>query len=160
MVQSYQYEWFRIIDLSAIVQQGEYPLLELHHKYGRIVFQLYAGCSGCDFTSHPSGIPGIGYAHFIDAVGTVEEELSSVSLADALCEHKRKEVEKVYTSPKEIEDHLQNIVNVYTHGKVYHSDSNIVNMVGTRVEAATAQSKLHMVGDVNSRDQREHSGDF
>ena len=38
------------------IKEGGYPLLDLRKKYGIIVFQLYAGCLGCDFTECvPSG---------------------------------------------------------------------------------------------------------
>ena len=62
----YTSDWFRIIDLDPPnIKEGEYPMINLYQKHGRIVLQLYAACSGCDFTQAESGIPGIGYETFI-----------------------------------------------------------------------------------------------
>ena len=65
IVSKYKSDCHRIIDLESTVDAGEYPLFDLFRKYGRIVFQLYAGVSGCDFTFHYSGIPQLGIAKFI-----------------------------------------------------------------------------------------------
>ena len=66
-------QYYRIIDLNADVKDGDFPLIDLYKKYGRIVFQLYAGVSGCDFTKAESGIVGIGYESFISAAKNVGE---------------------------------------------------------------------------------------
>ena len=50
VVKAYHHELYRIIDLEADVPEGEYPPYDLYCKHGKIVFQLYAACSGCDFT--------------------------------------------------------------------------------------------------------------
>ena len=65
LVKSYHSELYRVIDLDADVEDGEYPLLDLFKIHGKIVFQLYAGCRGCDFTQHRFGIVGVGYKQFV-----------------------------------------------------------------------------------------------
>ena len=61
IVKEFQYEYFRMIDLMSDVEPGEYSLLEIYKKHGKIVFQLYAACLGCYFTTHRSSIKGVGY---------------------------------------------------------------------------------------------------
>jgi len=113
IVESYRHERYRLINLSAEVQPGEYPLVDLYQKHGRITFQLYAACTGCDFTTHPSGIPGIAYSHFVGAAAEVDGELSAQSLADALWDHRRGIVEPAgYKPTEEIRVHLQSIIDI------------------------------------------------
>ena len=50
VVQSWTSESYRMIDLTEPSTNGELPLYDLYVEHGRILFQLYAGCSGCDFT--------------------------------------------------------------------------------------------------------------
>lgn len=44
IVKGFMHEWYRIIDLTAEVEEGNYPLFDLFKKNdnGKIVFQLYA----------------------------------------------------------------------------------------------------------------------
>jgi len=39
-----------VIDLKADAPAGEYPLLDIYSKHGKVVFQLHAACIGCDYT--------------------------------------------------------------------------------------------------------------
>ena len=50
LVGKYRTKWYHIIDLHSNVATGEYPLFDLYKDHGRLIFQLYTGCSGCDFT--------------------------------------------------------------------------------------------------------------
>lgn len=84
IVRSFGAQVYRIIDLNADVREGEYPLIDLYKKHGVIVFQLYAGVSGCDFTEAESGINGIGYKSFIDAATKVGENLNANTLTTEL----------------------------------------------------------------------------
>ena len=91
----------------------------------------------------------------------MDGKLSAQSLAGALWDAKKAIVEAAgYRSAEEIRIHLQNIVDVYAGGKVYDRDSNIVDLSGQHVENATAQSKRHMAGELNSKTRVEHSKDF
>ena len=65
LVKGFLHEWYRVIDLDANTTAGEYPLLDLYKNHGKVVFQLYAGCRGCDFTNTRSGIQGLGFKKFI-----------------------------------------------------------------------------------------------
>ena len=78
----------RVIDLCADVEEGEYPLYDLFRQHGRIIFQLYAGCSGCDFTKHERGIPGIGFAAFIVLANSITGDVHAGSFAAALWREK------------------------------------------------------------------------
>ena len=88
LAKGYRLDWYRIIDLEADVPVGEYPLFDLYREHGRIVFQLYDACLGCDFTSSRSGIKDVGYACFMFLACKVEGALSATSLASALWDHK------------------------------------------------------------------------
>ena len=154
IVKSYNSQWHRVIDLGADVLEGKYPLLDFYKKYGRITFQLYAGCTGCDFTIHSSGISGIGYETFIKLVRTIGDgELSSTTLAEIIWKEKESTVRKAgFTSQDDVRQHLQNIVDVYSSGKVYDKDSNIIDMTsGEIITAATSQSQQHMAGEVDTK---------
>ena len=85
IVQNWLHDYFRIIRLSADVVEGRYPMFDLYRKHGRIVFQLYAGCSGCDFTELPNGLPGIGYAKFIKLASSIgNDQLTTNNLASGI----------------------------------------------------------------------------
>jgi 5'-3' exonuclease len=75
---------FRVIGLQAPDTGGELPLYDLYRKHGRIIFQLYAGCSGCDFTEHRSGIPQIGLATFVKLLNEIEDTPSAATLANSI----------------------------------------------------------------------------
>ena len=82
----YTSDWFRIIDLDPPnIKKGEYPLVDLYHKHGKIVFRLYAACAGYDFTAAESGIPNTGLKTFIESADKVEEgKLTSTTFAAQL----------------------------------------------------------------------------
>ena len=83
IVKSYRSELFRIINLEAEVDEGEFPLFDLYKKHGRIVFQLFAACNGRDFSEHASGIPYLGVDSFIRLVKCLEKPSAS-TLASAI----------------------------------------------------------------------------
>ena len=163
IVKGYKNEWHRMITLGDDTPAGDYPLNDLYRKHGKITIQLYAACTGCDFTTHPSGINGIGYETFIKLVSTIAEgELSATSLAAVIWKEKQNIALKAgFMSSKAVEQHLQDIVNIYSSGKVYDNDANIIDMTtGDIITEATSESKLHMRGDVNSKTRREHPPEF
>ena len=61
-------------------------MFDLYRKNERIVFQLYAACSGYDFTSQQSGIKKIGYQTFISITNKVTGPLSVHILATSIWE--------------------------------------------------------------------------
>lgn len=157
VVSSYKTQKYRVIDLNADVQPGEYPLLDLYHKYGCIVFQLYAACRGCDFTAAPSGISGVGYEMFIELAEQIEGGLTAKSFALSLWNNKKDIAERNnFTAVGDVEDYMQSIVDVYALGLVYDEQSNIIDMTGKRVVEYTSQSLRHMRGEVDSRTGDEH----
>ena len=134
IVQGFLYQWYRIIDLEADVEEGKYPLFDLYKRHGRIVFQLYAGCSGCDFTEVRSGITGIGIKKFILAANNIDGELNAKSLAISLWNNDNDIVmNDGFELVDEVEDYLQRIVNVYVNAKVYDKDGNIINITTSEV---------------------------
>ena len=126
IMKSWSLETFRIIDLGADVEKGKLPLFDLFREHGRIVFQLYAGCCGCDFTEHPRGIPGIGHAKFLSVAGNASRPLTAHSLAGALWSEYESILQKAgYESVNSVCAHLQRIVDIYSCGTVYDSDENV-----------------------------------
>ena len=81
IVSKYSTDSHRIIDLESDVEVGKLPLFDLYRKYGRIVFQLYAGISGCDFTFHHSGIPKLGISKFVRLMDELNAVPSTKNLA-------------------------------------------------------------------------------
>ena len=161
IVKGFNHEYYRTIDLTVEVNEGEYPLFDLYKKHGPIVFQLYAACRGCDFTAAHSGVPGIGYAHFISSASKVEEPMNSTTLSKVLWSEKKDVIEKAgFKSVDELEVHLQHVVDVYSLGNIYDNSSSIRKMNGQIVEQATELSKQHMAGKVNSRTCQEHPTDL
>ena len=75
--------------MNANVAAGEYPMFDLYKKHGRIAFQLYAACSGCDFASQRSGIKGIGYHTFISISNKITGYISAQTLATTILEELR-----------------------------------------------------------------------
>ena len=165
IVKAYAHEWFRVIDLDADVEEGEYPVLDMRRKHGIIAFQLFAGCTGCDFTNVRSGISGIGDKTFIKLVTGIDDEgieLNANSLADAIWNNENDiAMKNGFESADDVEKHLQHIVDVYSNGNVYDKRSNVINMMtGCRISESNEQSKQHMAGKVNSRTREEYSEDL
>lgn len=159
IVKGFKHEWFRVIDLNANVPEGDYPLFDMYNKHGRIVFQLYAACSGCDFTDSRSGISGIGYESFVEIASKVEGELSAATLSNELWDCEEGKMRRTgFETRHDVQCHLQKIVDVYQHGQVYDEHSNIIDMnSGDIIQPATDKSRQHMAGQLNSRTQEEFS---
>ena len=122
LVKGFHYEWYRIIDMTVEVNQGEYPLYDLYNVHGTIVFQLYAGCRGCDFTEVQSGISGIGFNTFIELAEKAGEEgeLNAETLAATIWEDKNViATNNDFKSAAEVQQYLQHVVDVYCNGLVY-----------------------------------------
>ena len=49
-----------------------------------------------------------------------------------------------------MEEHLQKIVDMYTTGGVYYSDTNIISINGSLKHPSNAKTKRHMAGSVHS----------
>lgn len=161
IVKGYCIQQYRLIDLDADVGEGEYPLLDLYRKWGRIVFQLYAACRGCDFTALPSGISGVGYETFLFLVSRVEGDLSAKSLALSLWSHHEDIATKNgFKSADDVGRFMQHVVDVYALGLIYDGQSNIIDMTGRLVVDATTHSKRHMLGDLDSRTGEEFSDEL
>ena len=159
IVQSFRHQHYRIISLTADVPKGNLPLYDLYREHGKIVFQLYAACSGCDFTPDRCGIRGIGFETFVSIAANVEGDLSAASLAVQLWQEKEAIVRTAgFKSSKEVEGHLQKIVDVYTkHGRVYDENSNIIDLSGNVQQEATERTRRHMEGKLDSRSEKEFS---
>ena len=156
LVGKYRTEWYRIIDLHSNVATGEYPLFDLYKDHGRLIFQLYAGCSGCDFTQHRSGIPGIGYKRFLELVVQAEPPLSAESLGITIWQHdSRHAIAAGLQSSVDVVNHLQCIVDIYTRGQLYNNKSCTIDMSGTVRLQANAKSNQHMKGLINPRTLQE-----
>ena len=156
-MKSFMHEWLRVVDVYADVEEGGYPLIDLFRLYGRITFQLYAGCLGCDFTHVRSGITGIGYNTFVSLAKAVEGNLTAGSLAAVIWE-KQNVIAQAdgFDSAADVEAHLQRVVDVYSKGRVYDDKSNIISMSGQRISAANQQTVRHMAGKNNSRTMEPH----
>ena len=160
LVKGFLHEWYRVIDLDANTTAGEYPLLDLYENHGKVVFQLYAGCRGCDFTNTRSGIQGLGFKKFIALAVKVEGGFTPKSLAAVLWEYENDIASKNgFESADDVENYLQRIVDVYSKGQVYDKESNIINMSissGSSISKATTLSEKHMAGEVNSQTKEQH----
>jgi hypothetical protein len=141
-----------VIDLQAPDTNGKLPLYDLYHKHGRIVFQLYAGCSGCDFTELKYGIPNIGLATFVKLMKEMEDTPSAATLANSIWrEHQQKAMEAGLASESDVATYLQRIVDIYSLPHVYDEHSNIIDLSGRTVQQASQQLKQHMNGEVHTR---------
>ena len=152
IVKSFRSQTYRLIDINADVVAGQYPLIDLYRKHGKIVFQLYAGCSGCDFTTESSGIRGIGYTTFISLASGIDGELSANSLARKIWNEKNDIVTADgFSCVQDVEQHLQHIVNVYCRGRVYNDNGNLVDIRGRYFEKANVHNKFkqHMMGNLD-----------
>ena len=159
LVKSYHSELYRIIDLDADVNDGEYPLLDLFKRHGKIVFQLYAGCRGCDFTQHRYGIVGVGYKLFLSASEAVTGQLTAGSLAAELWAQAKDTILKSgRSSSAEVKADLQKVVDVYEHGLVYSKNSDTIDIGSDElIERHSSESEEHMSGSVNCRTGSEFS---
>ena len=156
LVKGYGIQQYRVIDLTADVDEGEYPLFDLYKDHGKVVFQLYAACSGCDFTNQRSGIAGIGFEKFISCAQEVEGELTAKGFSEVLWEEELCIMEKNgFESASDVEQHLQHVVDVYSYGMVYDKHSNTIDMSGRLVHEASSVSNRHMNGEVHSRTREE-----
>jgi len=156
LVAKYRTEWYRIIDLHSDVPVGEYPLFDLYRNHGRIVFQLFAGCSGCDFTKFRSGIPGIGIKTFLALANKMDLPLSSPSMAKAIIDNVPQHAEAAgLRSFDELSSHFQHVIDIYTLGKLYNKESGIIDMRGILHQPPDSKSKRHMHGSINSRTLQE-----
>ena len=152
IVSKYKSDCHRIIDLESAIDAGKYLLFDLYRKYGRIIFQLYAGVSGCDFTLHYSGIPQVGIAKFIRLVSELNDVPSAKNLASRIWkEYPSQATATGITCEQHAQRHLQQVVDVYSKGEFYDGDSNTVDFSGQIIEPSTAQSKQHMSALANSR---------
>ena len=84
IMKGYHCEFYQMIDLSVDLEEGKYPLFDLHNKHGPVVFQLYAAYHGCNFTSAKCGIADVGYKAFITSAQKSGEILNAKSLPEAL----------------------------------------------------------------------------
>ena len=160
IVKSYSRGWYRIIDLQVDTEPGDYPLYDLYKLYGVIVFQLYAGCRGCDFTKEESGIKGIGYTNFMLIASVVEGDLDARSFSRAMWSYdntKKIAIDNGMESAEEVESYLQRVVNIYSEATIYDEDSNSISMKGVKVGEATEVSRQHMAGLVDTKTQDPHS---
>ena len=119
--------------LQSDEPKGKFPLFDLYKQYGRVVFQLYAGCVGCDFTEKQVGIPGIGLKRFLDLIKNTTPPLSSATLGEAIWEHHPEFAQAAtYQNSGEVTLHLQQIIDIYTLGKLYDGNSNFIDIVPPR----------------------------
>ena len=161
VVQSYARGWYRVIDLDADVEPGQYPLFDLYLEHKTIIFQLYAASRGCDFTEQERGIRGIGYETFMDIASRVEGDFNANSFAMAMWssdDTKQFAVQNGMETPEKIRIYLQGLVDIYSNANIYDEESNTISTAtGDVVEAATAKSKQHMTGSIHTKTQLPHS---
>ena len=153
IVASFIHEIFRLVDTSAVVTEGQYPLMDLFNKYGDIVWHLHAACLGCDFSDHPSGIKGIGFEKYVSAVRNVDGSLTARSLAASLIDLYGAVIKEAgYASEDALVDQLQQVVDAYsTKALIYDESANIRNMEGMMLQPSSEDNKKHMRGDLNCK---------
>ena len=151
VVHSWRTEIYRVIDLNSDVAPGKLPLYDLYRKHGRIAFQLYAACAGCDFTERERGIPGIGIKAFLHLASSIQGPLTSQSLGCAIWESPFDLTEIGIKSSSDVVCYLQSIVTIFTDGPIYDEDSNVINLSGKLLVPADTTSKKHMRGELHSR---------
>jgi hypothetical protein len=161
IVSSYEGQSNRVFDLSTPHTNGEWPLYDLYVEHGRIVFQLYAACRGCDFTEHRNGITGIGYATFLQLLNDMDGEPTPAKLAKSIWNEYEKLARGAgLLTEKEVLDYLQRIVDIYSLGNVYDNDRNIIDFGGSIVQSANSHLKQHANGKLNSRTAEPFTPDF
>ncbi|KAK1737402.1 hypothetical protein QTG54_011688 [Skeletonema marinoi] len=140
LVKSYSRGWYRVIDLEVDTEPGEYPLYDLYKDNGVIVFQLYAGCRGCDFTNEECGIKGIGFTAFMTIASAVEGDLNALTFSKAMWSSdntKQIALDNQMESVEQVETYLQHIINIFSDATIYDEQSNTITMKGMTVEEAT-----------------------
>lgn len=160
IVNSYEQGWYRIIDLKATTEVGEYPLYDLYKLHGKVVFQLYAACRGCDFTEKRGGIIGIGFATFMSIASAAEGELNVDSFSQSMwCNDATKDIAQKngWNSIDEVREYLQRVVDIYSNAHIYDKHSNtILTATGEQINEATDKSKQHIKGSIDTKTQQPH----
>jgi hypothetical protein len=117
-------ESFRIIDLTEPSTNGDLPLYDLYLKHGRIIFQLYAACRGCDFTEYESGFPSIGFRKFIDLMDRIDGTPTPSSFAAVVWAELKEQAESIQlNSLEDVTNYFQNVVNIYSKPMIYDNES-------------------------------------
>ena len=163
IVHSWQQAWYRIIDLDTPTEVGEYPLYDLYKDHGKIIFQLYAACLGCDFTEQKCGINGIGFAKFMTIASAVEGKLDAKSFSHAMWDNDSMRpiaIQNGMETEAELEAYLQGVVNVFRDTTIYDEHSNTISLTGVTKETATNKSKQHMEGSVHPKTLQPLSNDI
>ena len=143
--------------MEATVVEGKYPLFDLYRKHGRIVFQLYAACRGCDFTEHATGIPYLGFEKIVLLLENLEGRPSASKLASVIWREYQNIAEGAGLDTKEeLRQHLQRIVDIFSTGKIYDPESNIVDLNGRIIKKATVESLQYMRGQANCQTLEAH----
>jgi len=127
------------------------------------VFQLYAGCNGCDFTEQKCGIKGIGYGKFMSIASAVEGEVNVRSFSLALWNDDAMRaiaIENRMNSVDEVKLHLQRVVDIFKKATIYDDDSNTISMTGVTINEATETTKQHMEGSVDTKTMQPHPSEL
>jgi hypothetical protein len=119
VVQSYRYEKFRFFDMSPEVisesslrdSEGLYVHLMAkgYIRFDAVIFEIFAACCGCDFTSDKCGLPGISEVTFFGALDALL--LTEIASLDPLQFFARYFVHQRHTSLNESDtkDYIQSM---------------------------------------------------
>ena len=164
IVHSWQQGWYRIIDLQTPTEKGEYPLYDLYNdKGGKVVFQIYAACLGCDFTEQKCGIKGIGFEKFKSIAYAVEGQLNAESFSHAMWNNEATRaiaIQNGMNTAAEVKAYLQGVVDIFCNAEIYDDKSNTISMTGVKINEATVATKEHMEGSVNTNTMEPHPSEL
>lgn len=126
----------------------------LYNKHGRIVFQLYAGYGGCNFTKIRAGISSIRINWFISLVNGIDGTLTTGSLAASLWLNQEDVAWRTgFQSVSNPKARLQHLVDIYSRGKIYNDKSRMIDISVNIHVSASSESVGHMNGKQHSRTQ-------
>eukprot|EP00985_Skeletonema_marinoi_P030838 scaffold34180_cov124-Skeletonema_marinoi.AAC.1 len=97
----------------------------------------------------------------MDIASRVDGEFNANSFAVAMWssdDTRQRAVQNGMETPEKIRIYLQGIVDIYSNANIYDEESNTISTAtGKVVEAATAKSKQHMAGSIDTKTQLPHS---
>jgi hypothetical protein len=171
VVQSYRYEKFRFFDMSPEViskarlrdSEGMYVqmMAKGYIRFEAVIFQIFAACCGCDFTSDKCGLPGISYVTFFGALESLLTEIpspASLRLVEFFAQHfVRQRPTSCNESVTTAEAYIKSIVDVYSRkGRFYDPLTfRVVRLDSVPIISQPAISERHARGELDPRTCRE-----
>ena len=99
-----------------------------------------------------SGPPPIGFNKFLTLANKINDSLTAHRFAKVIWEEANDIASAAeFESVLQVQEHLQNIVDIYTTGEVYDPDANIISINGTLKHATNTKTKSYMAGSIHSR---------